>query len=134
MAPADETPYSGDESLIRQLVMILLDNAVKYTPSGGTVEVKLEPSRQSVQILVSDTGEAIPAEARPRLFERFFRVDRSRSVLREQGGAGLGLSIAQWIAQIHRGEVTLRSSGEGGNVFAVVLPVGGLAAQSPKPA
>jgi heavy metal sensor kinase len=132
MEPADETPYSGDEALIRQLVMILLDNAVKYTPSGGTVELKLEAGRQSLEILVSDTGEAIPMEARPRLFERFFRVDRSRSVLRENGGAGLGLSIAQWIAHIHRGEVTLRSSSAGGNVFAVVLPLGGLAAHSSK--
>lgn len=123
MIPASETLFSGDETLIRQMVMILLDNSVKYTPEGGIIELKLEQSPDSLTILVSDTGAGIPMDARPHLFERFFRVDGSRSRMEgETDGAGLGLSIALWIAEAHHGEVSLRSSGEGGNVFAIVVP------------
>ncbi len=121
--PPEEAAFRGDEALIRQMVLILLDNAIKFTPPGGMVQLKLEPGSDSLTILVSDTGSSIPMEARPHLFERFYRADGSRS--RSEGeteGAGLGLAIAQWIAEIHHGEVSLLSSGDEGNVFAIVLP------------
>lgn len=131
MATTVETTFSGDEALIRQMVMILLDNGVKYTPVGGNVELKLEQGPDALTILVSNTGPSIPVEARSRLFERFYRVDGSRSRSGgEADGAGLGLSIAQWIAEVHHGEVSLRSSGEEGNVFAIVLAKSGVSARS----
>jgi signal transduction histidine kinase len=122
-APLPEAAFSGDEALIRQLVLILLDNAVKYTPPGGTVDVTMKARPDAFEILVSDTGAGIPLEAQPRLFERFFRVDSSRSRSGNGGGgAGLGLSIAHWIAEAHHGEVALRTSSERGSTFAIVLP------------
>lgn len=121
--PLPEAGFSGDEALIRQLVLILLDNGVKYTPPGGTVEVTMTERQDAFEILVSDTGAGIPLDAQPRLFERFFRVDSSRCRSGNgSGGAGLGLSIAHWIAEAHHGEISLRASGEHGSTFAIVLP------------
>jgi signal transduction histidine kinase len=120
-APMPESPYEGDEDLIRQLLLILLDNAVKYTPENGAVEVALEAG---YVITVSDTGPGVPDDARDKIFRRFVRVDkaRSRSAPGQSGGAGLGLAIARWIAGVHQGTVALRSSSRQGSVFAVDLP------------
>jgi heavy metal sensor kinase len=120
-APMPESPYEGDEDLVRQLLLILLDNAVKYTPERGAVELVLEPG---YTITVADTGPGIPEESREKIFGRFFRVDkaRSRSAANRSGGAGLGLAIARWIAGVHNGSITLRSSSERGSTFAVNLP------------
>jgi signal transduction histidine kinase len=120
-APMAESPYEGDEDLIRQLLLILLDNAVKYTPENGAVEIALEPG---YAITVSDTGAGVPDDAREKIFRRFVRVDkaRSRSAPGQSGGAGLGLAIARWIAGVHQGTVALRSSSRDGSVFAVELP------------
>ncbi|MGE5645461.1 MAG: sensor histidine kinase [Acidobacteriota bacterium] len=120
--PLTESPYFGDEDLIRQLILILLDNAIKYTPEGGTAEIRLEPG---YSIVVADSGVGVPEEAREKIFDRFFRVDkaRSRSSANSSGGAGLGLSIARWITGVHGGTATLRSSEPGrGSVFVVELP------------
>lgn len=120
--PMEESPYFGDEDLIRQLILILLDNAIKYTPEGGSAEVRLEPG---YSIVVSDTGIGIPEEARGKIFERFYRIDkaRSRSSANRSGGAGLGLAIARWITGIHGGSVSVRESTVGaGSVFVAVLP------------
>lgn len=117
-----DSPYEGDEDLIRQLVLILLDNAVKYTPEEGTVELRLEPG---YRIVVADTGIGVPPEAARHIFDRFFRVDksRSRSAANRTGGAGLGLAIASWIAEVHNGKVELIRSEPGrGSVFAATLP------------
>ena len=85
--------------------------------------MKLEHHSGSARVLVSDNAERIPVEAQRHLFDRFFRVDGSRSrSVDDIEGAGLGLSIARWIAEIHHGEVFLQSSGDEGNVFAIVLP------------
>jgi heavy metal sensor kinase len=122
----NKTAYSGDEGLLRQLVLNLLDNAIKHTPPAGEVSVALVTHDSEHQIVVSDTGSGIPHEAQPHIFERFYRADkaRSRSHSSEFGsGAGLGLSIAQWIASQHGGRVELIKSDGQGSVFVANLPV-----------
>ena len=125
-AELHQTPYSGDEGLLRQLVLNLLDNAIKHTPSTGEVNVTLRTRDFEHQIVVRDTGSGIPLEAQAHIFERFYRADkaRSRSHSSEFGsGAGLGLSIAQWVASQHGGAVRLIKSDEQGSVFVANLPV-----------
>ncbi len=121
---ATDTPYVGDEGLIRQMVLILLDNAVKYTDNGGNVSISLQRSRDGYDISVTDTGRGIPEVDQPHIFDRFYRVDkaRSRSDTGMGGGAGLGLSIAKWIADLHRGAIELVRSGPEGSIFRVFLP------------
>ncbi|BDC50797.1 two-component sensor histidine kinase [Bryobacterales bacterium F-183] len=124
-APKQGLEANGDEGLVRQLLLILIDNAIKYTPAGGRVDVELEAATSGYRIRVRDTGCGIPASEQPHIFDRFYRVDKSRS-RRNPGagsGAGLGLSIARWIAGIHRGTVALEDSTPQGSVFTVVLPV-----------
>ncbi|WP_051430794.1 sensor histidine kinase [Thermicanus aegyptius] len=115
----------ADEERMRQLLTILLDNAVKYTPKQGKVHLQMEESgrtgRKKVVIQVRDTGIGIPAEKLPRIFDRFYRVDKVRS--REQGGAGLGLSIAKWIVEAHDGEIRVESKEGEGTTFTVLLPL-----------
>jgi signal transduction histidine kinase len=125
MKPAPESLCHGDEGLVRQLAMILLDNAVKYTPEGGRVEVELAGAERGYRITVADTGIGIPDEARPYVFRRFYRVDKARSrASSEHGGsgAGLGLAIGRWIAEAHQGTLELTRSGPGGSVFTAWLP------------
>jgi two-component system, OmpR family, sensor kinase len=120
-----ETPYRGDEGLLRQLVLNLLDNAIKHTPANGEVIVKLVSRDSRHHILVSDTGSGIPADSQAHVFERFYRVDRARSrgeATDLGAGAGLGLSIARWIAETHQGRVELLRSSEKGSVFVASLP------------
>jgi two-component system OmpR family sensor kinase len=120
-----ETPYRADEGLLRQLVINLLDNAVKHSPHDGEVRVSLESQDAHVKIIVSDTGSGIPPEAQPHIFERFYRVDRSRSRAEASelgAGAGLGLSIAKWIAETHNGYVKLQRSDQTGSEFVASLP------------
>ncbi len=114
----------GDEGLVRQLVLILLDNAVKYTPEGGSVAVDIDSSDSNAySIVVRDTGTGIPLEAKEKIFERFYRVDNARSRSNSDGGsgAGLGLAIAKWIAGIHGGSLTLEETGPGGSTFRATL-------------
>lgn len=115
--------FEGDEGLLRQLMLILLDNAVKYTPAGGTVKLNLEAKEHGYQLEVSDSGPGIPDSERALIFERFYRSDKARS-RRSQGtgsGAGLGLAIAKWIAELHGGEISVDSLGTG-SLFRVRLP------------
>jgi heavy metal sensor kinase len=122
-----ETPYHGDEGLLRQMLMNLLDNAIKHTPPDGRVSLALEKHPTHYEIIVADTGTGIPIEARERIFDRFYRVDKARSrsdATEVGGGAGLGLSIARWIAEAHQGHLELRRSDQTGSVFAVSLPAG----------
>lgn len=111
----------GDMQSLSQMVDNLLDNAVKYTPSGGRVSVRLTASDHQIQLQVSDTGIGIDNLARQRIFERFYRVDKARS--RDLGGTGLGLSIVKNIAEQHGGAVQLESELGVGSTFTVTLPL-----------
>jgi heavy metal sensor kinase len=118
-SPLVDITYRGDEELMRRMVFNLLDNAIRYTPAGGIVSVRLESDRDNLRIVVSDTGIGIPADAVSHVFERFYRVDKARS--RQDGGCGLGLAIVKWIAESHNGKVELTSSPEVGSTFTVML-------------
>jgi signal transduction histidine kinase len=116
-----EVVFEGDEQLLKQMFLNLLDNAVKYTAQGGEVYVSMERVENSVRISVRDTGIGIPQADQPHIFDRFYRVDKARS--RKLGGAGLGLSIARWIAEAHQGEIQVESSNGTGSIFSVTLPL-----------
>ena len=110
----------GDVQAIRRLFLILIDNAVKYTPSGGSVNVSASQTNDTAVVTVTDTGIGIPPEDLPHIFERFYRADKARS--REQGGAGLGLSIGRWIVEGHGGTINIESEPGGGARVQVGLP------------
>src|SRR6185436_412563 len=112
---------NGDKEMIRRMILNLLDNAVKYTPAGGEISLALARQNGNAEIVVRDTGIGIPESAQPRVFDRFYRVDKARA--RAMGGAGLGLSIAQWIVEIHGGAISLASTHGEGSTFTVVLPL-----------
>ncbi len=130
----DQALVMGDADRLRQLLLNLVDNAIKYTPAGGRVTLSLycsgqvpptaqdtrAPAAHWVRIDVSDTGIGIAPEDLPLVFDRFFRTDRARTA--RLGGSGLGLSIAQWIAQAHDGEITVVSEPGRGSTFTVWLP------------
>jgi two-component system OmpR family sensor kinase len=116
------TAWTGDEDLLRRLVGNLLDNAIRHSPRGAAVTIALEHTAAGFKITVSDRGPGIPPDMQPHIFERFYRVDRSRSRGRKDGGAGLGLALARWIAHVHGGEVSLTQSSDAGSTFKVFLP------------
>jgi heavy metal sensor kinase len=124
--PPAESPIYADEALLRRMLMNLLDNAVKYTPKGGSIFLSCaaEPTGQ-YRVTVRDTGPGITPDIQLRIFERFFRADpaRSRAESDGGGGAGLGLSISRWIAEVHGGRLELARSDQTGSTFTVTLPV-----------
>ena len=111
----------GSDILIYRLVYNLVENAIKYNHSGGQVAVTAYRKEKHVYLSVEDTGNGIPEELRERVFEPFFRVDKSRS--RELGGVGLGLALVREIVRVHDGSITVRSNPSGGTVFDVILPL-----------
>ena len=118
---ADPTLVCADPDRVVQILVNLLGNAIRYTPEGGAIEVRVTPRRQTVEVAVTDTGIGIPAEALPYLFERFYRVDPSRS--RRSGGSGIGLTISRHLAWAMGGELVAGSAGEGkGSTFTLTLP------------
>ncbi len=135
--PEDDVSILGDRLRIRELLLNLIENAIKYTEEGGSVKIHLQrghsPSaapgqtegRQGengfAEIRVTDTGIGIAKEDQERIFDRFFRVDKARS--REQGGSGLGLSICKWIVEAHQGKISVESELEKGSSFIVKLPL-----------
>jgi two-component system OmpR family sensor kinase len=121
-ATPEEMPVRADEDLLRRMILNLLDNAIKYTPAGGNVSVTCGSAPDGYELSVTDTGPGIPAEMQSRVFERFFRVDRARSRTGADGGAGLGLSIARWIAEAHLGRIELVRSDATGSKFTVRIP------------
>lgn len=111
----------GDPARLKQIVVNLLDNAIKYTPPDGKVEAKVRRNGRSAILEVKDTGIGIPAEALPHVFKRFYRVDKARS--RAVGGTGLGLAIVKSICAAHGGDVTVESQEGRGSLFQVKLPI-----------
>jgi two-component system phosphate regulon sensor histidine kinase PhoR len=115
-----------DEDMIGQLLINLIDNAIKYTPHKGTIAVSAEPCSEGIKmakgikVAVKDTGIGIPVESTPRLFERFYRVDKARS--REMGGTGLGLAIVKHILEVHNGSIEVESRIGQGSTFTFYLP------------
>ena len=140
--PDGEMPIHGDEELVRRLTMNLLDNAIKYTPEGGKINVACQRSGCEYSLTVRDSGPGIPAEAQEKIFERFFRLDPARTQDRRTPGtetatlattgAGLGLSIARWIAEAHHGRLVLVHSDASGSMFAAYLPANDATAADPK--
>jgi two-component system OmpR family sensor kinase len=117
----DDALIVGDAVRLRQLLLNLIDNAIKYTPENGTVEISLVREQRSAKIIIKDSGVGIPADDLTKIFDRFYRVDKARS--RDLGGSGLGLSISKWIADIHGGTITVESELNAGSTFTVSLPL-----------
>jgi signal transduction histidine kinase len=111
-----------DHTRIRQLVLNLLTNAVKYTPRGGSVSLELAQDDGRVMIAVSDTGVGIAPGDLPHIFDRFWRADSARTRTGERPGAGLGLAICKWIAEAHGGSIEVQSRPGRGSRFTVTLP------------
>ncbi len=120
-----------DADLIRQLLIILLDNAIKYTPEGGTVTVGTSRVRDKLTIEVSDTGAGIADEDKKRVFDRFYRSDKSRNA--KTGGNGLGLAIANWIVSQHHGTIMVKDNHPKGSVFVVTINIRNQAGGTDKP-
>jgi heavy metal sensor kinase len=119
---------TADRMWLRQALLNLVDNAVKYSPAGGHILVAVGGDAASAFVLVRDDGPGIAPEHRERIFERFYRIDKSRS--REVGGTGLGLALVKWVADAHGGRVELDSREGHGSAFRLVLPRGGASAPS----
>ena len=119
--PFEPAAVEGHEDRLKQLLLILLDNALKYTPAGGRVTLGLRRHDRDVEIIVRDTGIGIAAQDLPHVFERFYRADPARG--RDPGGTGLGLSIAQWIVEQHEGTIALESQPGEGTTVIVRMPM-----------
>jgi two-component system phosphate regulon sensor histidine kinase PhoR len=120
-AAPDDAVACCDAEAVSQILSNLMDNAIKYTPEGGRITVGAKALGPVVEVFVRDTGAGIPAEDLPRLFERFYRVDKARS--RELGGTGLGLSIVKHLVVAHTGTMRVESRVGEGSTFYFTLPV-----------
>ncbi len=117
----DPVVIKGNEELLVRLLWNLIDNAIKYTPSKGKVTINLLKKDGKAIVRVKDTGIGIPKAEIPKIFDRFYRVDKSRS--RKLGGSGLGLAICKWIVELHHGQISVKSKVHQGSQFEVVLPL-----------
>ena len=117
-ANAGDCVIVGDAKRLYQLVMILIDNAIKYTPSGGKIEIRIRKIRRNVELRIEDTGMGIPKEDVDRIFDRFYRSQKSR----ETAGTGLGLAIAAWIVEHHHGKIHVESLMGQGTTFIITFP------------
>ncbi|MBL8294598.1 MAG: HAMP domain-containing protein [Bryobacterales bacterium] len=120
MEPGGDPTIFGDWLLIRQALVNIIDNAIKHTPAGGVITVRVREGDARLYLDVEDTGTGIPQNELNRVFDRFYRVEEGRS--RESGGAGLGLSIAEWNVRVHGGRLTAHSQPGRGSVFTIDLP------------
>jgi heavy metal sensor kinase len=112
--------WAGDRMVLRQALLNLVDNAIKYSPVQGRIEIQVSQTAERILIDVSDTGPGIPVELQSRVFDRFYRVDKARS--RENGGTGLGLAIAKWAVEVNGGRLTLEPAANGtGSRFRITL-------------
>ena len=121
LGETEDLTVNGDEARLRELFMNLLDNAIRYTPAPGTVSVSLRREGQMAVVAITDTGVGIPDEDIPFIFDRFYRVDKSRS--RAEGGTGLGLAICRHIAEAHGGRIEVESQVGAGSTLSVWLPL-----------
>ncbi|HTA67853.1 MAG TPA: heavy metal sensor histidine kinase [Bryobacteraceae bacterium] len=121
--PEEPVFVQANDPALRRLLLLLVDNAVKYTPAGGRITVSVGQDRAGATLAVRDTGIGIPDSALPHVFERFYRADESRN--RDAGGAGLGLSIAKWIAERHHASLEAESVLGQGSTFRVRFPLNG---------
>jgi len=112
---------SGDSAAIERLLLIVMENAVKYTPAGGRIQMNLSNGSGSARIEIRDNGIGVSEKDLPHIFERFYRADQARS--REPGGSGLGLAIAEWIVEQHNGTIEAQSTPGEGSVFRITLPI-----------
>lgn len=117
----DELLLTGDAQRMRQLLVILIDNAQKYAGEGARVTVSGEKKKDMIKLTVADTGKGVTDEQKKRLFDRFYRIDKARS--RSTGGHGLGLSIAKWVVQGHHGTITVTDTDPQGTTFTMMLPI-----------
>jgi signal transduction histidine kinase len=117
----DQVAVIGDPDRLDQVMINLVDNAIKYTTAGGTVEMSLSQADGMAQLVIRDNGIGIPPEDLPYIFNRFYRVDKARA--RAQGGSGLGLSIVEWIVDAHQGKIEVESEVGVGTTFTVYLPI-----------
>src|SRR6266704_1848893 len=120
--PAEPVVVSVDATRIRQLILNLLTNAVKYTPAGGSVRLRLGPANGRLTLSVADSGIGIAPGDLPHIFDRFWRADSARTRTGERPGAGLGLAICKWIAEAHGGQIDVVSRPGRGTTFTVTLP------------
>lgn len=119
---AEEVEVVADEDLMSQVWMNLLHNAIKFTPEGGTISVAISRSGKQAVVRIADTGPGILEQDQPRIFERFYKADKSRTRAVEGTGSGLGLSIAHKITEMHHGSISVRSAPGEGTAFTVLLP------------
>lgn len=113
-------PIEIDKNVLRRALVNILDNAIKYTPPGGTISVISKDARDGLRVEISDTGPGIAPEHRDKIFDRFYRIGTDRS--REMGGAGLGLAIAKWAVEVNGGRLELESRENQGSTFRMVFP------------
>lgn len=121
LGPVDRVAVMGDRDRLKQMLLNLVDNAIRYTPSGGKVRLGLSRRDGRAYLTVADNGVGIPPEHLPRIFDRFYRADPARS--RTQGGSGLGLAIVKYVAEAHGGKVAVESQVGRGSIFTVELDV-----------
>ena len=114
-------PIYIDQKRIHQLIVLLVDNAMKYSEAGATVAIAASIEKRKFVLTVADTGRGISDEAKKHVFDRFYREDKTGS--RETGGTGLGLSIAEWIVRAHGGKITVADNQPKGTVFRITLPL-----------
>jgi len=117
----DQVPLIADPDRLKQLILILVENALRYTPAGGEVALFLRKESGTATLQVADTGVGIATEDLPHIFERFYRADKARA--RDSAGTGLGLAIARWIVEEHGGEIAVESTTGHGSIFTVRLPL-----------
>ena len=115
LGPVEPLAVHGNATWLKQLLLILLDNALKYTPRGGTVTLSVQREGDGAMVRVRDTGMGIAAESLSHVFDRFYRADKARA--RDEGGTGIGLAIAKWVAEEHGGRLTVQSETGKGSVF-----------------
>jgi signal transduction histidine kinase len=118
----DPAKIYGDETMIKQMIRVFLDNAVKYTPEGGSIKINSEVKDEKILLSISDTGIGIAPENLNKIFDRFFRID-SEDLVSSANGNGLGLSIAKWIADAHKITISVESELGAGTTFILNIPV-----------